>query len=91
MTVVDENIEDMDCDELVERVTEFLDEAMPAADRRRFEHHIALCPGCQEILDQFTVVIATTGTLRPPDAATLDPVRRDHLLAVFRAWKAERP
>ena len=88
---MEEHIEDMDCNELVERVTEFLDEAMPAADRRRFEHHIALCPGCLEILDQFHAVIVTTGALRPEDAATVDPTIRDHLLAGFRAWKAERP
>lgn len=84
-------MDDMDCDELVERVTEFLDTAMPAADRRRFEHHIAACPGCDEILEQFRAVVALTGALRPQDAATVEPARRESLLAAFRSWQDEGP
>ena len=52
-------IADIDCIELVELVTEYLDAALPDTDRARFEHHVGECPGCVEILEQFRAVIAT--------------------------------
>ena len=82
--------DDMDCIELVERVTEYLDAAIPSRDRQRFEAHVGECPGCAEILAQFRVVIATTGALRPDDAAAVEPGLRDQLLGLFRDWQMTR-
>ena len=84
------DIDDMDCIELVDRVTEYLDAALDGSDRARFEHHVGECPGCAEILDQFRAVIATTGALRPDDAAALPPAVRERLLALFRDWQIAR-
>jgi len=83
-------IADIDCIELVELVTEYLDAALPDTVRRRFEHHVAECPGCLEILEQFRAVIVTTGALRPDDAAAVEPEVRDQLLGVFREWQITR-
>jgi anti-sigma factor RsiW len=80
-------IEAMDCNELVELVTEHLETALTPAARARFDAHIAECPGCAEILEQFRAVVVTTGALRPRDAEAIDPVRRSELLDRFRAWR----
>jgi len=80
--------EAMDCNELVERVTEYLDAVLDDAERARFDAHIAECPGCEEILEQFRSVVTVTGALRPSDAAALEPARRDELLSLFREWQA---
>ena len=89
--MTDADDDDMDCIELVERVTEYLDAALADHERVRFETHVAACPGCAEILEQFRVVIVTTGALRPDDAAAVAPDVRARLLAVFRDWQMTRP
>ena len=81
---------DMDCIELVERVTEYLDAALPAHERARFETHVVECPGCEEILEQFRAVIATTGALVPDDAAAVPTEVREQLLRLFREWQGAR-
>ena len=54
----------LSCQELVELVTEYLDDALPPADRARFEAHIADCDGCTSYLEQIRVTIACTGAAR---------------------------
>jgi anti-sigma factor RsiW len=83
-------IADMDCIELVERVTEYLEGTLSAEDVARFEHHVRRCPGCGEILEQFRALIAVTGALRVEDAAAVPPASREALLAAFRAWRVAR-
>ena len=81
----------MDCDELVELVTDYLEASLDPATRARVEAHLGECPGCAEILDQFRATVALTGALRPADAAVVDPARRAELLACFREWRAGTP
>ena len=75
------------CQELVELVTDYLDDALPRAERARFEAHIAACANCREYLAQFEQTVELTGTLREDD---LDPVARDTLLAHFGEWRRNR-
>ncbi|CAO5233430.1 putative transmembrane anti-sigma factor [Frankia sp. AgKG'84/4] len=77
--------QDMNCDELVEVVTDFLDDALDAATRRRFTEHLAECDGCDAYVGQLRTTIGLTGTLRADD---LQPDLRDRLLTAFRDWKA---
>ncbi|MEO6468962.1 MAG: zf-HC2 domain-containing protein [Acidimicrobiia bacterium] len=79
----------MMCQELVERITEYFEMAMPAADRISFEAHVAECPFCAEILEQFRGVVALTAHLRAEHVETVAPHHRDELLTVFRAWSAQ--
>lgn len=51
------------CRRLVELVTDYLDDALPPAQRAAVEAHLDECPDCVEYLDQFRTVIETTGTL----------------------------
>ena len=75
------------CQEVVELVTSYLDDALPRRDRARFERHIADCVNCREYLKQFEQTIAVTGSLREDD---LDPVVRDTLIAQFGDWRRDR-
>ena len=71
-------------------MTEYLDATLSDADRARFEHHVGACPGALEIVEQFRVVVATTGALRPADAAGVGPEVREQMLALFRDWRVTR-
>ena len=72
------------CTELVELVTDYLDGALPAEQRRRFDEHIFTCPGCAQHLDEFRRIIRLTGQLT---AEQIEPGTRDSLLRAFRDWK----
>lgn len=72
------------CQELVELVTDYLEDALSRRERTRFEAHIAACENCREYLAQFEQTIAVTGTLREDDIA---PAARDALLAHFKEWR----
>jgi anti-sigma factor RsiW len=79
---------DLTCQELVEVVTAYWEDALPPGERARFEAHLRVCAPCRRYLDQLRQTIALTGTLT--DAA-IAPALQDELLAVFRAWKNPQP
>ncbi len=73
----------MNCDEFVELVTAFLDDALDPETEARFVEHLALCEGCERYLAQFRTTIDELGRL-PPE--TLSPETRNALLGAFRDW-----
>ena len=75
---------DLTCQDLVELVTDYLEGALPASERARFEAHIADCPCCDAYLDQMRRTIRVVGTRRE---STLAPEAEEELLRCFRAWK----
>jgi anti-sigma factor RsiW len=81
---VTEIADQLSCQELVELVTDYLDGALPPAERVRFDAHIAGCDGCTGYLEQLRVTIALTGRLDPEQ---LDPAAEAALLEAFRDWK----
>jgi predicted anti-sigma-YlaC factor YlaD len=74
----------IECRDLVELVTGYLEGAMPAVERARLEEHLAGCDGCTRYLEQMRITIRLTGMLTE-DA--IPPEGRDELLGVFRAWR----
>jgi anti-sigma factor RsiW len=74
------------CVELVELVTAYLEGALSAEDRVRFEQHLVVCEGCTTYLEQIRETIRLAGTLRAED---LDDHARDALLHAFRTWATE--
>jgi len=76
---------DLNCNELVELVTEYLEDAMSAPERARLEKHLEGCRGCRAYLDQMRLTISAVGHL-PAEAVA--PDAQQELLSVFRAWKA---
>jgi anti-sigma factor RsiW len=77
----------MNCNELVELITNYLEGRLPAADVRRFDAHLEECDACVTYVDQIRTSIALLGTLRED---TLPPGAADALLAEFRDWKRDR-
>jgi anti-sigma factor RsiW len=75
---------DQACVDLVELMTAYLDDALSAEERRRFEEHLAGCAGCRAALAQWRTVSGLAGRLRPEDVADLDPYVRDRLLSTLR-------
>jgi anti-sigma factor RsiW len=77
--------DELGCQEFVELVTDYLEGGLAEPDRRRFEEHLAVCPGCTAYLEQMRETIRLTGTLREADVA---PEALAALLGAFRDWKA---
>lgn len=74
----------LNCNELVELVTDYLDGTLDLETRARFDEHLMGCEGCDNYLQQFRTTVATLGKV-PEDA--LEPVFRDKLLDAFRGWR----
>jgi anti-sigma factor RsiW len=55
----------MDCVELVALATEYLEDALPAAERERVEAHVRECDGCEAHLAQLRAAIEVAGELAP--------------------------
>lgn len=83
-----ETVMEISCQELVELVTDYVEGALSAADRARFDDHIAACDGCRRFLEQIKTTIALAGRLSPEQ---LDPAAERALLEAFRDWKPSRP
>lgn len=74
----------MDCNELVELVTAYLDESLDLDTRARFDLHLLDCDGCANYLQQFRATVATIGTISVDD---VDPAYRVRLLKTFKDWR----
>jgi anti-sigma factor RsiW len=74
----------MDCDQLVELVTAYLEGALDPGTRMRFDTHLLECDGCQNYLQQFRATVQTVGKLGNDE---LDPAFRDRLLHAFRDFR----
>ena len=80
--------EDLVCRQVVELVNDYLENVLPRAERRRFEHHLAGCPDCTTYLEQIRVTVATIGRLTPAD---FTPEISQKFTELYRAWRAEGP
>ncbi len=74
------------CQQVVEMVTDYVEGMMPAADRRRLEHHLTGCQHCTEYLAQMRETIRLAGRVTPED---LTPEMRTELTELYRRWRAE--
>ena len=66
-------------------MTEYLENALPRRERRRFERHLASCAACIRHLAQMRGVIAVAGRLRAED---LPDEVVDELVALYRRLRA---
>jgi hypothetical protein len=72
---------ELSCAELVELVTDYLDEALDSRTLESLLEHLADCPGCEHYVAQFRQIIRTLGGL---PGQTLSPDARCTLLNAFR-------
>ena len=73
----------MDCNELVELVTDYLDDCLPAAERQRFDEHLEVCEGCAHYVEQIRLLERVGGAER--EAAVSDLA--ESLLPAFRTYR----
>ena len=79
---------EMPCRELVEVITDYLEDALTERDRLRMDEHLAECDACRDYVEQFRQTIALAGRVEPerlPDAT------RNELLSAFRDWRGSDP
>jgi anti-sigma factor RsiW len=72
------------CKEVVELMTDYLEGALSASERGRFEDHLASCKGCQAYLAQMRITMRVLGTL--PSEPMSEPLRAE-LMSAFRTWR----
>jgi anti-sigma factor RsiW len=72
------------CNEIVELVTAYLEDALPTEDRERFEEHLVFCDGCDQYLEQMRMTIAMTERV---DLGELPRDLEERLLEAFRDWR----
>jgi anti-sigma factor RsiW len=75
----------MTCKEVVEIVSDYLENALSARDRARFEAHLAGCAGCTTYVEQSREIIRLTGMLTEEQVPA---EHRERLRQAFRDWKA---
>lgn len=76
--------EELTCQELVELITAYLENELPAPERIRFEAHLTECPYCRTYLHQMDQTIRLLGRLTENELA---PDVKHELLQRFQDWK----
>jgi hypothetical protein len=77
--------EELTCAELVELVTDYLEDGLDARDRERFEEHLMFCDGCDVFFEQIRRTVVVSGRLREED---LPGELEERLLLAFQGWKS---
>jgi len=72
------------CKEVVELVSDYLEEVLLPERRAALEEHLAGCSGCTNYVEQ---VRLTIGMLRTLAQEPVFPETKEEVLQVFRQWK----
>ena len=75
---------DLTCQEFVELVTDYLEGALDDDTVRRFEEHLALCPGCETYLSQMKETASRLGEI---PVESLSAETQATLLSAFRDFR----
>ena len=75
------NSDDLSCQELVELVTDYIEDRLPASLRTRFEMHLSYCEPCRIYLAQMRETVTLAGRL---SEEALPAGAKEALLAAFR-------
>jgi anti-sigma factor RsiW len=72
--------EPLTCQQLVELVTDYFEDALSPAERDRFDAHLKVCPGCEHYLEQMRITMRLVRESedleeRPEVAALLEAFR----------------
>jgi anti-sigma factor RsiW len=68
------------CQQVAERTTDYLEDALTAAGRRSYERHLEGCDACREALRRMRTLLELARHVPPP---TPSPHLREQLLATF--------
>jgi anti-sigma factor RsiW len=76
---------DLECVDLVELVTDYLEGALDQERRQMVEAHLGTCEGCQVYVEQMRETREHLGHVPPDAAQDLPDQARRELLDAFRA------
>ena len=79
--------QEIPCQQVVEMISDYLEDALPVRARRRLEHHLAGCPHCSAYLEQMRATLRLTGRLVPED---LSPQMQREFSEVYRRWRDDQ-
>jgi anti-sigma factor RsiW len=79
-------IDDLACQELVELVTEYLENELSPEQRTRFEAHLEACRHCREYLAQMRQTVDALGQV---SLDSLSPEALGELQRAFQGWTRE--
>jgi len=74
----------LNCNELVELITDYLEGRLSAQEHERFEEHLEECPYCRNYLEQMRQVIKTVGQF---EEKHISSEAKEKLLRLFSNWK----
>jgi anti-sigma factor RsiW len=75
---------ELGCQQVVEIITDYLEDALDPRDRLDVEEHLALCPGCQVYLEQMRSTVRALGHVPIP---TLSEKAQADLMLAFRQFR----
>jgi anti-sigma factor RsiW len=75
------------CQEVVEIVSDYLENTLLPKTREQMEEHLAGCEGCTTYVEQ---VRQTIQALRSVAHSPVTPRSRDELIAAFHQWKNQQ-
>jgi anti-sigma factor RsiW len=78
--------DELTCKEIVELVTAYLENALRADERERFDAHLSGCEACTEYLAQMRLTIAAVGNLSEIDVT---PSALRELQNAFRSFRSK--
>ncbi len=78
--------ESLTCQQVVELITDYLENVLLAETRKRLEEHVANCPGCETYMEQIRQTISLVHAIAEEPAS---PETKQELLQLFRKWKQE--
>jgi anti-sigma factor RsiW len=78
---------DLQCNDVVELVTAYLDDELPEDVRAQVDEHLAGCDGCQNVLAQWRTIVALAGRLTEDDVDNTDEITRDRLISAMRGLR----
>lgn len=76
----------MNCKEITAKATDYLEAALPAAERSGFEGHVAACAGCRTHVEQMRQTVRLVGQLKETAVPAETKAR---LLGMFREHHAQ--
>ncbi len=74
---------ELDCIELVELVSDYLEDRLSPTDRLRFEDHLTICEGCVANVEQ---IRKTVRALNETSGESLSPEVSERILGLFKDW-----
>lgn len=80
-------MDDLRCEQLVEMVTDYLEEALGAEEALRVNRHLAICEGCDNYVAQVRDTVRALGN-QPRELPGV--AFEDKLRTIYRSWLTKR-